>query len=62
MINSDIDYPYQKYDEYEQLNISEKTRNDIFPSNYYKITESTKHENKNRRRRNRRRLCFPYPF
>ena len=50
MINSDIDYPYQKYDEndeYEQLNISEKTRNDIFPSNYYKITESTKHENKN---------------
>ena len=49
-INSDLDYQYNKFDidsEYSKLNFFEKSKNDIFPNNYYKITESIKKENKN---------------
>ena len=47
-INSDMDYPYHKNDNnsnYSKISYYDKTRNDIFPSNYYKITESSKIQN-----------------
>ena len=46
-INSD-NYPYHKNDDnsnYSNNTSYEKARNDIFPNNYYKITESVKNEN-----------------
>ena len=46
--SSNIDYSYHKSDKnsnYSNINYYEKTRNDIFPNNYYKITESLKDEN-----------------
>ena len=49
-INSDIEYPYLKNDNnsnFSKFSYFEKTRNDIFPSNYYKITESSKIQNNN---------------
>ena len=53
IINSDTDYSYHKTDNnsiYSKVSYHEKEINDIFPSNYYKITESTKNENNNKRR------------
>jgi hypothetical protein len=49
-LDSDLDYQYNKFDtdcKFEKYNLFEKSRNDIFPSNYYKITESVKNENRN---------------
>ena len=46
-INSDLDYSYHKMDTnsfYSKMYYYEKERNDIFPSNYYKITQSMKSE------------------
>ena len=51
-INSDLDYSYHKTDTnsfYSKISYYEKERNDIFPSNYYKITESMKNEITNQR-------------
>ena len=47
-INSDINYSYHKTDNssnFSKSSYNERTINDIFPSNYYKITESIKNKN-----------------
>ena len=52
-LDSDMDYQYNKLDinfQSIEYNLFEKSRNDIFPSNYYKITESVKNENLNNRK------------
>ena len=53
IIDSDVDYPYHKTDNASgcsKITYYEKTRNDIFPNNYYKITESIKNKNINQPR------------
>ena len=60
-INSDIDYPCHKTDyisEYSKINYYEKVRNDIFPSNYYKITESKE----NKKEKDQRNSINPFNF
>ena len=49
--NSDIDYHYHKNDSCSNLtkiSYYEKEINDIFPTNYYKITEAIKNQNQNK--------------
>ena len=61
LINSDIDYPYHKTDNisnYSKISYYDKTRNDIFPNNYYKITESLKIENINEPRNSANSINF----
>ena len=62
-IDSDIDYPYHKTDDasnYSKISYYEKTRNDIFPSNYYKITESMKNKNTNQQRNSNNPINISY--
>ena len=61
--NSDVDYSYHKTDndsEYSQINSYEKVRNDIFPNNYYKITESRKNEFSNQKRNSINLINYSY--
>ena len=51
--NSDVNYSYHKTEHssnFSKTSCYEKTINDIFPSNYYKITESVKNKNEKNHR------------